>query len=278
MHAAATPAPVLALGMEAGDGDRDIPPARHEYKYLVRPSRLAALREAIRPYCRLDRHGLGTADGSYTVHSLYLDSPDLACYWAKHNRARDRYKLRIRTYAQGAPPYFLEVKRKVDDLVLKTRWTLGEDELSALLDGRAPRGALPPGGWEFMLRRWRLAASPVAAVRYRREAWVGTLDPYARITFDRRIEVAEAQGDGALAGSWQAIDHPLASRTTRSLVVLELKFPEAAPRWMAHLVRRFELLRVGFSKYCEGVVALRRARTAMPARCAAFAPEVPRVR
>ena len=43
-------------------------------------------------------------------------------------------------------------------------------------------------------------------------------------------------------------------------VVLELKFGATVPRWMQGIVRRFDLIRYSFSKYCYGL----RAEWALP--------------
>jgi len=230
------------------------PPPRHEYKFLVPAEHVARLREAVRPWCDPDRHG--SAAGGYAIQSLYLDSHGLATYHAKQDRHLDRFKLRVRSYGDGTgEPIFLEVKRKVGDVVYKTRSLVPLPVARAVLTGQAPPTARPaPDVLDFAARVALLGAVPMALVRYRREAWIGALDPYARVTFDTRIRGGRAEPDGSLGPQgWRAIDEATATGATRSAVVLELKFPQAAPAWMASLARRLELWRVGFSKYCRAV-------------------------
>ena len=94
-------------------------------------------------------------------------------------------------------------------------------------------------------------------VRYEREPYSSTLDDYARVTFDRKIEARSASQLAFDPGArgWWAVDHPIAMRAggSRSFVVLELKFAGSAPTWMQQLVRRLELPRLSFSKYARAV-------------------------
>ena len=48
---------------------------RREFKYLVHPSRIPAIRRALQGWCVLDRHA--QSNRLYAIRSLYLDTPDL---------------------------------------------------------------------------------------------------------------------------------------------------------------------------------------------------------
>ncbi|HLM74498.1 MAG TPA: VTC domain-containing protein, partial [Polyangiaceae bacterium] len=95
-------------------------------------------------------------------------------------------------------------------------------------------------------------------VEYEREAYVSVVDNYARLTFDRRI-VCQARDTFDLEATpsrWRAVDHPVKTQTPEPVCVLELKFERVTPRWMVDLVKRLELVRLSFSKYCYSIDAL----------------------
>lgn len=233
------------------------PIRRYEYKYLVPTERVGQLREAVEPYCRLDKHGASSSDGSYSISSLYFDTPDYLTYWTKKHRHLERFKLRVRTYGeQSEGPVFFEVKRKVDDVIIKDRYWVDRNSWRELIEsGEAEWG---DQAHSFLYRLRSLGARPSVLVRYRREAWVGIYDQYSRFTLDHHIIVQppaglDLNGDPS---AWRGVDHPQDTNYYRSLIVLELKFPSLIPSWMVSLVRRFQLLRRGFSKYCNGIDAV----------------------
>ena len=233
------------------------PLARYEFKYLVSEADEVVLREAISAFCAPDTHNTA---GGYTISSLYLDTPDRLTYRAKKDRQLERFKLRIRTYGEQAEgPVFFEVKRKSNDRIIKHRTRVDREHWREVLRGsRALPAEERDAAHHFLYLTIGLGARPSVLVRYRREAFSSFLDPYARVTFDHRIVVQAPKGLDLLGDprAWRGIDHPEATRLSRSMVVLELKFPAAFPSWMASLVRRFELWRIGFSKYCNGVEVL----------------------
>lgn len=223
-----------------------IPAVRRELKYLVPREQVDAIRDALGGFCVLDEHSAAQPDRRYLVDSLYLDGPGLPFYRAKIDRAKRRLKLRVRTYGDFERG-FLEVKRKDDEAVHKTR---------ARFVGRWRDAVVAPesrAADDFAAAAALSAAEPTVWVRYKREAWAGVLEDYARVTFDSHLQFQPADAERPIAGSWRTLDDPFTARSPGSFVVMELKFERAAPIWMAALVRRFELFRRGYSKYCAGV-------------------------
>jgi len=69
---------------------------RFELKYIIRWNQAEALKSLLLGYMTPDLHAGN--DGAYDISSLYLDSPELLCYWEKIEGLKFRRKLRIRTY------------------------------------------------------------------------------------------------------------------------------------------------------------------------------------
>lgn len=237
---------------------------RYELKYRIPPELVAPIRQAIRPYCRLDS---ASAAGPYLISSLYLDTPAHDFYHHTRDGVPRRFKLRIRRYTTG--PYFLECKRRVKDVIAKSRVAIPASAWPEIL--------LRPGGERFVrsegdrrrladfqerMHRW--GAEPATVVRYAREAHVSEVDDYARVTFDHHLCGHAPMGWHVpmTEPGWLPLDMPERYGLPVSGVVLELKCTSSVPFWMVDIVRRFGLVRQGFSKFCaalEGVLELDRA-------------------
>ncbi|MCC6554510.1 MAG: polyphosphate polymerase domain-containing protein [Polyangiaceae bacterium] len=233
---------------------------RYEYKYLVPERVVPAIREAALAVSRIDEYA--RPDGRYAIRSLYFDTPRYDLYWANEREQADRFKVRARCYPGNPGPVFLEVKRRVKDVIVKTRGPVPADAWRDVLRGRlAPLEAVSrsarAAAERFILVVERHHLRPAVLVEYEREAYVSLVDKYARLTFDRRIVVQEKDAIDLEASPvrWRPIDHPAQTRTTEPICVLELKFEQRPPAWMSALVRRLDLVRYSFSKYCYGVSA-----------------------
>ena len=233
-------------------------PMRYEAKYLVPEQLTWALREAILPFCRLDKHAEQAPDHQYAICSLYLDTPQREFHQAKVERQQKRLKLRVRTYGELADgPVFFEVKRKVGDLVRKNRALVPREDWMRRLTELLPADA-SGAERDFRAVMDSKGALPTLLVRYHREAYASVVDDYARVTFDRRLcfqRMDKLQLLGT-TGSWIALDDQTNTHGASRQVILELKATLAVPRWMLGIVQRFGLIRTGFSKYCNGVERL----------------------
>ena len=112
---------------------------RFELKYMLDETTAVAVRDVIATRLELDENGMGKPDYSYPVHSLYLDSPDLYTFWTTINGDKNRFKLRIRFYNdQPTSPVFFEIKRRVNNCILKQRGGVKKDAVERLLRGQLP--------------------------------------------------------------------------------------------------------------------------------------------
>ena len=237
---------------------------RREFKYLIDAATAAGVRAAIQPFCERDPWAARNPRGVYTIESIYLDNPGLSLFWANEHEQCDRIKMRVRGYA-GAPgsPVFFEVKRRINDVISKARGKVPRALYSELLTN--PAAAIPEaiGGKDrgaverFLAIHRGMQLRPFTVVRYEREPYFSRIDDYARVTFDTAIR-AQATDHYSLdlpARGWRALDDAVTQRTLESLVVLELKFTAAVPRWLVNIVERLGLARRSFSKYGTSIRA-----------------------
>jgi hypothetical protein len=123
---------------------------RYEHKFLIPEQLVPEIRSFARTISRIDRYA-GT-DGTYTIRSLYFDTPTLDVYWADDEQ-RCRLKVRVRMYPGAESRYFLEVKRRTQDVIVKSRAAVPADRLRAAIDGdSATLDTLSPQAQAAVLR------------------------------------------------------------------------------------------------------------------------------
>jgi len=221
-------------------------------KYRLPPTLAPLVRQAVLPYVRLDS---ASARGPYLISSLYLDTPRFDLYNDTREETARRFKLRIRRYVTG--PYFVECKRRLKDVISKIRVAVPQEAYpNVLLDPRGlemirtdrDRRNLA----EFIRRMRTCGAEPTCVVKYAREAFVSEVDDYGRVTFDTELCGRRATGWHVPMHEpgWRPTDGGIRFGLPFSGVILELKCTTAVPLWMSDIVRRFGLIRTGFSKFC----------------------------
>jgi hypothetical protein len=239
---------------------------RHECKFVVTEAVAAKVLRSVRPHVELDPYAACQPHHSYEVASLYLDDPFDSLYRETIEGSSERYKLRVRSYGSDAMherrTVFLEVKRRYNSIVRKLRCPVPYELLEDLLNGAnitrdEVLSALPdryrPGLHEFLRLTAMRAAGPRCTVRYRREAYVGRDDLDTRVTFDRQLSTLPTE-------SARVRHHdPCYIAVPTGGVILELKFTDRSPPWMAATIRKLELQRRSFSKYCSSIDAQRTA-------------------
>jgi SPX domain protein involved in polyphosphate accumulation len=191
----------------------------------------------------------------YTVTSLYFDSPDYKCYHEKISGLKNRYKLRLRIYddyLKDEQNVFLEIKRKTDMVILKDRVILshekykkifeeGELNFSSLIFSKRDQEVLE----EFFYKKSVFNMLPAVFVKYKRKPLIGAFNDRFRITFDSEIKSSGGQG-------WLEKRDDLIE-ISPGLVVMEVKFDNTLPKWFLKIIRKYELDRRPFSKYCSAV-------------------------
>lgn len=231
---------------------------RFELKFILDENTARYVRDFARSHLQRDDHAIPELHYAYPIYSLYLDSPGLTLYRATVEGQMNRYKLRIRYYNEKPwSPVFFEIKRRVNEVILKERAIVKRERMDDLLRGRCPTpdDMAKPSDFEgysalrrFVELRNALHATGKVIVYYHREAWVTAEDDNVRLTFDR--ELRTARYDGSLENRrWLQV--PMEG------VVLELKFDTRFPTWMRELVRACDLYRTSFPKYVHCTSAAR---------------------
>lgn len=241
---------------------------RHECKFVVTEAVAAEVLRSVQPHVGPDPYAAAQPDHSYEIASLYLDDPFDTLYRETVEGRAERYKLRVRSYGDDAKnearTVFLEVKRRHNSIVRKLRCPVPHDVLEGLLHGAnimrdKVLSVLPdrhrPALNDFLRLVAMRSAGPRCTVRYRRQAYVGIDDLDTRVTLDRHLSM--------LPTETARVHHrnPCYIAVPTGGVILELKFTDRIPPWMAATIRKCELQRRSFSKYCSAVDAKRREGT-----------------
>ncbi len=232
---------------------------RYESKYAIPRDMVPEIRAFITPFTVPDPYARGTPP-EYEITTLQLDDPYFSLHFMKEWEAINRFKLRVRTYgAIGSSPVFAEVKAKLEDTIVKSRvaipFALWSKELIFGVElPRCFRNERQEADFlNFKRLVWELGAGPVALVRYVRESYVGSVDRYARVTFDRKLryQMTDSWTDFGRSGTWRPMDTSDAQGfgLAYSGVILEVKALSHMPVWVLDMVERFQLQRVGNCKY-----------------------------
>ncbi len=231
--------------------------SRYECKYLIDEFTAAALRRYLASHAKLDPYSAASADHRYRVLSLYLDTPGLRLYRDTAQGVRNRYKLRLRYYAEeGDGPVFFEVKKRADVIVRKSRELMSREQAQDfLLHGSCHRNARNGDDLDQFLDRCReMGAVPALRLRYWREAWESRASDPVRITFDTTVEHCMLSAPGLVE------TRPAWRRTGFGApVILEVKFTDLRPRWLDQMLQHFNLDKVSVAKYAESIEEILRA-------------------
>jgi hypothetical protein len=229
----------------------------HEFKYVLSLSARAEVLHIVGDRVEPDPHTTAREDGlvGYYTHTIYLDTADLLGYHERLSDGRLRNRLRVRTYGRPGDraPVFLEIKRKVDEWVVKHRvrvcdadtWTAHPhdrpwSDYANVVSGEGRFAAT------HFLRLVEGRRVPVSAVQYFREAYIDRRgDGYgkARLTLDREV-FATVRPDGRrLYGPADVELIP------RDWMVMEFKYSRDRPRWMREICRGLRLRALPMPKF-----------------------------
>ena len=211
---------------------------RYEKKYLLPREKYLALWQELEPRVEPDAFFQSTAC------SVYYDWADFRLIRHSLETPVSKEKLRLRSYNVPGPedPVFVELKKKYKGVVYKRRVAMAA---AAAEDWLAGRSAAPDQSQISREIDWFLKNNPVrprVLIACDRRAYVARENRELRITFDSSIRWRDRDL------SLTAGDHGQ-ELLSDGQVLMEIKLPEAAPLWLAHMLSRLEIFPRGFSKY-----------------------------
>ena len=222
---------------------------RFEIKYVAPHREAQRFVDELQGYVHPDPNC--RSEWGYPVHSVYWDSDGLHLFWEKIEGLKNRRKLRFRRYADNSQA-FIEIKQRTDRTVQKRRvlWPLdkvlqvfgdGVDTSEQLIQ---PEDAVAS---EALVLKHRYQLKPCMAISYLRRAYFGVFESDLRITFDRRVQYLHTELDfrRPFPGGRYLVDP--------RLVIMEVKFNDRVPVWLAKAVRRHGFQMIRLSKYCTAV-------------------------
>jgi len=221
---------------------------RFEFKYLIGIKKYTEFKRDLELYAKHDFFSFQNKHKSYTVASIYFDSLDYRFYWEKIDGEEERTKLRIRKYDNGA--YFLEIKEKRNNIVLKKRSKINKarikkltmDEILQSVDG-GMKSTLSLDV-QYLLNRYDL--KPKLYIVYEREAYESIFEDKLRITFDKLLR-------GRRVAKLDFEDKSNLLLQPANTFILEIKFNQKMPYWLMRLIEKHHLYMQRVSKYCCGV-------------------------
>lgn len=221
---------------------------RVEDKYLVTEADLALIAGRLEPVMRYDKHQQGKG---YEIRSLYFDDEWDRCMDENESGIDRRQKYRIRTYGSELSVIHLEIKEKTAGKTKKQSCDLTGEETAMLMDGTLPLTLderRPLNLLQMKIRCDRMR--PKAIITYERTAFVYPVGN-VRITFDRNIAASRCCGEfmqSELTG--------LVPVLPAGMHILEVKYDELLPDFIAEQLEIGTLRQTAFSKYYLGRLAM----------------------
>ena len=217
-------------------------PARHELKYFINNADLADLRVRLQNVLQLDRHCKNGE--AYAIRSLYLDDIENSAYYDKVAGVMHRDKYRIRIYRHSDKEIFLERKRKMGDLILKSSVQITRRLCEQIISGD-PRGlqtASNPLLQDVYVQMRTRLLRPAVIVDYLREAYTCPVEN-VRVTFDMELRSGLHSFD--IFNPEIATVNPL----DQNVQILEVKYDNYLPDHVRGLLDGVQADRSAVSKY-----------------------------
>lgn len=225
---------------------------RFEFKYHLHRSTADSIIPALMRYMLWDDYSKDSE--GYDVYSLYFDSPEFRSYHEKLDGIMNRKKLRIRAYQKDFDndnDLFFELKRRSGEVVLKDRIPVKGTDFKKFINNTFCLSKEEKYQGKFLNEfLYELAANrmqPKILINYKRKPFFSKFDKRFRVTFDYDLAFSNFNGEN-FDGEKQT--------SHEDLVIMEVKFNGAVPKWFHNVIELHSLQKDSFSKYCAGIETL----------------------
>lgn len=216
---------------------------RQELKYICTAAELKILEARLSPIMELDSHLEGRP--TYNIRSIYLDDSSDTYFYENEAGVNERRKIRIRAYNAQKDVIHVEVKSKLNGMTHKQACRIDEQTCYAIMQGESiplsqlcgnpAMNLLTLGMHDRLLR-------PKLIVEYERKAFVSRTGN-VRITFDQHIRAS-----GHINRFFEK-DLFAVPVLEQGVHVLEVKYDELLPMYIAQALEMGTLRQTAFSKY-----------------------------
>ena len=224
---------------------------RTEWKYICESHDMEIVRHKIASLLPLDHNANKEV---YNIHSLYFDDYLNTCAFDNDAGNDERFKWRIRYYNDD--PEFLKLEKKVkkNDRCYKLVTSMSAEQYDQIV--KEDYSAVLWNTDDRLMKEFCIACMtgmfrPKIIVDYERIAYVEPISD-VRITFDMNIS-ASLETDRFLYNDYMKF--PIQEKDRN---VLEVKFDDILPSYLANALSNEALQRNTFSKYYLGRITLER--------------------
>lgn len=217
---------------------------RYEYKYLISEQSAALLRCQLPALLSTDVHSNG--NGQYYIRSVYFDDADYTAYYDKLAGVNVRNKYRLRFYNMDSRHIFFEAKRKRGQRMVKDSVVVSQDCARRMMSGVRlhPDELEHPLLKEFDAFSRAGGLTPSVIVDYDRSAFTHPMSD-TRITLDSDVRAETYRPENVF------VRHASAPVLDDGMVILEVKFNEELPPFLAQWLSGVPKILCANSKYCN---------------------------
>jgi len=219
---------------------------RQEFKYYIAEDELEGLRLSLSRVMELDGNSVASSN-TYTITSIYFDTPFEEDFEEKVDGIKSREKFRIRTYNKNYDLIKFESKKRVETVIKKTSAIISKDETLAICN--ADYSSLRNSDNEFLQLSYSKLNSegyrPIVVVEYDREAY---FLPYGniRITFDKNLRTYNSNVN------FLNLNSPSIPVFQNGLQILEVKHSIPLPSHLKLILSKTIATRNSISKFILG--------------------------
>jgi|TARA_B100000959_G_scaffold21614_1_gene20951 hypothetical protein len=218
---------------------------RQEYKYFISQNEIHILRRSLKKFMKIDENS-NKINSSYTVTSLYFDTPYESNFNEKVDGIISREKFRIRKYSTSDIIKF-ESKKKNENVILKQSEKIDVNYSEKIINGNYD--FFDKKISKFLKHSFvKLRSNCYKAkniVEYDREAYYL---PYGniRITFDTNLRTYNSDVN------FNKISNSSISLLPNELNILEVKFSLPLPEHLKNILSKTIATRSAISKFVFG--------------------------